>query len=195
MKKLKALNITPIILGAVLLAVVVFFVVKFVKNRGAYHKTTDVEEKNTIVEILETELKDVFKTTDWRFEGTDFPLKKGSKGSLVAVLQSMLNVFNFIDNKNNRLVEDGVFGQKTEDAIMPKTAFHTNGQISEFDFETITLNMNSDLNRTGIDLWANFYVPKNNTKASNSMAAFIFSNALSRRFNDVFDANNTIIKI
>lgn len=71
----------------------------------------------------------------------EFPLKKGSKGALVEMLQDWLNKEN-----NEDLVVDGVFGSKTEAAVKRnQTPFETfktmhpqavEGQVSEEFFKT-----------------------------------------------------------
>ena len=66
------------------------------------------------------------KTNDSPLDPTklnaSFPLKKGSKGKQVVALQKYLNDAS----SDNALSLDGIFGQKTENAVIKRTMFVRN---------------------------------------------------------------------
>lgn len=82
----KKIIITTIILA--ILAIVTFFIVKKVKQTNATSSTGT---------------------------GTGFPLKQGSKGEEVKIVQNSLNKII-----GNTIAADGVFGQQTENALYIK---------------------------------------------------------------------------
>lgn len=60
-----------------------------------------------------------------------FPLKSGSRGAEVEVLQ------NYLNGKGEVLVVDGIFGPRTEEAV--KRNFNNLSEVSEADFNKIVL--------------------------------------------------------
>lgn len=107
-----------------------------VVGSGAYLGVNYFLAKRKSKDLQKQAADDLSKGNSTPAVKAEFPLKKGSKGMLVSMLQEWLN-----KNNNETLTVDGIFGSKTEAAVkrnqMPFESFKTmyptavEGQVSE----------------------------------------------------------------
>ncbi len=96
-------------LGAfVLIGTGAYLIYRFVAKTKSGQNLTYSDSVKEDVKSATNAIKDVISTT------ASFPLKNGSKGTNVVVLQKWLNDKGYASPK---LVTDGVFGAKTESAV------------------------------------------------------------------------------
>lgn len=76
---------------------------------------------NTIIEIIKQVFKPRVAVTPVQTQTAKFvvtaSLAKGSHGTQVKILQAWLNKYGFRDDRNKSLVEDGIFGDFTKQAV------------------------------------------------------------------------------
>ena len=105
-----------VLIGSVaLIATGLFFLVKYMKNKpksdatnnaSIFGNPSEIAYSNNIINVVKEPLKLI---------PASFPLKKGSVGIEVQVLQKWLNSNGY---SNPKLVEDGIFGAKTESTVI-----------------------------------------------------------------------------
>jgi hypothetical protein len=94
-------------------------------------KTNDTKPKTTTNDTKP-------KTTASVLPVAPYPLKNGSKGSNVIVLQKWLNDSGYASPK---LVTDGVFGAKTESAVRTMQQFPNQKSILDYNSFNVTFKM------------------------------------------------------
>lgn len=95
-----------------------------------YISKTKKGEKLTYAESVKEDVKDATSTiVNAVLPVAPFPLKKGSKGSNVAVLQKWLNDSGYAEPK---LATDEIFGAKTESAVRNMQEYATQKVIADY---------------------------------------------------------------
>ena len=95
-----------------------------------YTVKTKKGEKLTYAESVKEDVKDATSTiVNTVLPVAPFPLKKGSKGSNVVVLQKWLNDSGYAEPK---LATDGIFGAKTESAVRNMQEYATQKVIADY---------------------------------------------------------------
>jgi hypothetical protein len=95
-----------------------------------YSVKTKKGEKLTYTESVKEDVKDATSTiVNTVLPVASYPLKKGSKGSNVVVLQKRLNNNGYAEPK---LVTDGIFGAKTESAVRNMQEYANQKNIADY---------------------------------------------------------------
>jgi hypothetical protein len=95
-----------------------------------YSVKTKKGEKLTYTESVKEDVKDATSTiVNTVLPVASYPLKKGSKGSNVVVLQRWLNNNGYAEPK---LVTDGIFGAKTESAVINMQEYANQKVIADY---------------------------------------------------------------
>lgn len=95
-----------------------------------YIYKTKKGEKLTYAESVKEDVKDATSTiVNTVLPKAPFPLKKGSKGSNVVVLQKWLNDSGYAEPK---LATDGIFGAKTESAVRNMQEYANQKVIADY---------------------------------------------------------------
>jgi hypothetical protein len=95
-----------------------------------YSVKTKKGEKLTYTESVKEDVKDATSTiVNTVLPVASYPLKKGSKGSNVVVLQRWLNNNGYAEPK---LVTDGIFGAKTESAVRNMQEYANQKVIADY---------------------------------------------------------------
>lgn len=95
-----------------------------------YSVKTKKGEKLTYTESVKEDVKDATNVVvNTVLPVASYPLKKGSKGSNVVVLQKWLNDNGYAEPK---LVTDGIFGAKTESAVRNMQEYANQKAISDY---------------------------------------------------------------
>lgn len=95
-----------------------------------YISKTKKGEKLTYAESVKEDVKDATSTiVNTVLPKAPFPLKKGSKGSNVVVLQKWLNDSGYAEPK---LATDGIFGAKTESAVRNMQEYANQKVIADY---------------------------------------------------------------
>lgn len=95
-----------------------------------YSVKTKKGKKLTYTESVKEDVKDATSTiVNTVLPVASYPLKKGSKGSNVVVLQRWLNNNGYAEPK---LVTDGIFGAKTESAVRNMQEYANQKVIADY---------------------------------------------------------------
>ena len=95
-----------------------------------YSVKTKKGKKLTYTESVKEDVKDATSTiVNTVLPVASYPLKKGSKGSNVVVLQKWLNNNGYAEPK---LVTDGIFGAKTESAVRNMQEYANQKVIADY---------------------------------------------------------------